>query len=85
MGDAVRPALLKEHAMPTSSSPLPRLLTLREVADALRLKPNTIAARESRGIPLLPKVKIGGATRYRESDVHALILSRVAGTAGARP
>ena len=55
---------------------VPKLLTLAEVADALRLKPNSIAARESRGHPLLPKVKIGGVVRYRESDVRALILAR---------
>ena len=60
--------------------PLPKLLTLAEVADALRLKPNTISARESRGRPLLPKLKVGGANRYRESDVRALILARGEGS-----
>ena len=51
----------------------PQLLTRVEVGELLKLRPNSIAARESRGRPLLPKIKIGGATRYRLTDVQDLI------------
>lgn len=52
-----------------------RLLTRAEVAERLRLRPQSLAKRECCGNPLLPVCKIGGRARYRTSDLEALILS----------
>jgi len=49
------------------------LLTRRQAAQALCLQEQTLAARESRGHPLLPKLKVGGRALYRQEDIEALI------------
>lgn len=49
------------------------LISRVEAARLLGLKAQTLAAKECRGQPLLPLIKIGGACRYRVSDVEALI------------
>jgi hypothetical protein len=49
------------------------LLTRRQAARALCLQEQTLAARESRGHPLLPKLKVGGRALYRQADIEALI------------
>ena len=51
----------------------PALLTRRQAARALCLREQTLAARECRGRPLLPKLKIGGRVCYRLTDVISLI------------
>ena len=51
------------------------LITRAEAARRLGLQPQTLAARECRGKPLLPLVKIGRAARYRAHDVENLIKS----------
>ena len=50
-----------------------RLLTRAEVAERLRLRPQSLAKRECLGQPLLPVHKIGGAVRYKLSDLENLI------------
>jgi hypothetical protein len=62
----------------------PELLTRAEVAAALRMKPQSIAAAETRGRPLLPKVRATGRALYRASDLAALIDRSVVGKVKAK-
>lgn len=50
-----------------------KLLTRREVAELLRIKPQTLAAWGMR-IQHLPFVRVGKAIRYRLSDVEAFVM-----------
>jgi excisionase family DNA binding protein len=51
-----------------------KLLTRREVADALAVKEQTISKWAMTG-KHLPVVRIGRTVRYRAADVQALMLS----------
>lgn len=55
------------------------LLTTGEAADALRLKPNTLAAWRCSQPQRLPFVKLGHRVRYRQRDVAQLIDAGKAG------
>lgn len=51
----------------------PDLMTEREVADLLGVRPHTLAVwRSSRKVPLL-YVKVGKAVRYRRVDVESFL------------
>ena len=50
------------------------LLSRREAADFLRLRPQTLAVWAMRGRVDLPVVKIGGKVLYKLSDLEALVL-----------
>lgn len=50
------------------------LMTREEVAEALRVKPNTVATWHSLGRgPQLPVVRLHGKALYRRADVERLI------------
>jgi len=56
------------------------LLTRAQVASLLGVQVQSIAAREARGKPLLPKIKISGvAVRYRRSDFDKMLAERTVG------
>jgi len=56
------------------------LLTRAQVAALLGVQVQSIAAREARGKPLLPKIKISGiAVRYRMSDFQKMLAERTVG------
>lgn len=54
----------------------PRVLTVTEVADVLRVTPKTVYALIKRGE--LPSFRIGRAVRCREDDVERFISDRSA-------
>ncbi len=54
-----------------------KLLTRREAADMLALKPQTLSRWAMTG-KHLPVVRIGRTVRYRASDVEALMVSGAA-------
>jgi len=61
----------------TPSRPDP-LLSRQQVADFLGIRCQSIAAAESRGRPLLPKIQLSRTlVRYRQSDLDALIEARI--------
>ena len=65
--------------MPTLSHTDP-LLSRQQVADILGIRCQSIAAAESRGRPLLPKICLSRSlVRYRQSDLDALIEARTCG------
>lgn len=61
------PKPIKFHKL----SKLPLLVTLGEVADALRLEEETVRRHFTSG--KFPGIKIGGTWRMREEDLRALI------------
>jgi excisionase family DNA binding protein len=62
----------KSPAAPLPLGPLPRLLTVAEVAAALAVSRNTVYNLVKRGA--LPRpLKFGCATRFREDEVLAAI------------
>lgn len=52
---------------------MPELLTTREVAELLRLKPGTLNSWRWSKRNNLPAIKIGGRCRYRREDVERFI------------
>jgi len=64
---------------------IPSLLTRRQAAQALGMREQTLAARESRGCPLLPKLKVGGRVLYRQADIEALIKRSVVSVPACAP
>ncbi|GAA1242460.1 helix-turn-helix transcriptional regulator [Oryzihumus leptocrescens] len=57
---------------PTTSTPVPRLLTATEVADILRLSISTVRALTIRGD--IPCRRLAGRSiRYTDADLHAYI------------
>ena len=53
-----------------SPSPAAILLREREVAQLLGVSRSTVARMADRGV--LERIKLGGTTRYRRSDIEAL-------------
>lgn len=58
-----------------------KLLTRREAADFLGVRPQTLATWHVTGRYRLPVVKVGRAARYRVSDLEAWLDSRTVGAA----
>jgi len=56
-----------------------RLLSERETAHRLGMRPNTLAHWRISGLQPLPYVKIGRSIRYRIADVEAFIEARRTG------
>lgn len=50
----------------------PALLTEREAAELLKLKPCTLARWRWAGSPV-PFIRVGGAIRYSAKDIHSYI------------
>lgn len=64
--------------MTTVNKELEPLMTDEEVLGVLKIPPPTLAAWRCNGrVKGLPFVKIGGAIRYRSSDVQAFIQANV--------
>ena len=59
--------------MTADTTPKTPLLSRREAADFLRLRPQTLAVWAMHGRINLPIVKIGGRVLYRRSDLEALV------------
>lgn len=55
----------------------PELLTESEAAALLTLKPQTLANWRSTKRQALPYVQLGGAIRYRKSDIRQFIEERI--------
>jgi len=49
------------------------LLTTEELAENLRVHPETLNAGRRSGAIKIPFVKIGGSVRYRVEDVHRFL------------
>ena len=62
--------------MTTENDPM---LTRKEAARFLGLQPSTLDAWASRGTVKLPFAKLGGAVRYRQSDLEKFIKSNRVG------
>ena len=58
---------------------IPKLLCEKEAAEALRVKPQTLAAWRCRGTVTLPFVKVGRLVMYREEDVIRFIEENLQG------
>ena len=56
------------------------LLTVREVAETLRVARSTVSRWSKPGGPLSP-IRVGGVLRYRRSDVDALLVPEMDGAA----
>jgi len=65
--------VLLGHAARQGESALDALMTIEDVAAALRLSPRTLRARRYREQIGLRGVRIGRALRFREADVAAVI------------
>jgi len=50
-----------------------KLITPKELAEILNVKPGTIYSWLSRGVNMPPSVRIGGSTRWREKTVQGWI------------
>ncbi len=59
---------------------LPKLLSTREAAEALGVKPQTLEVWRCTGRYALPFVKTGRLVRYRETDIEAFIERRTRGS-----
>jgi len=57
-----------------------KLLTRREAAEYLGLKPQTLAAWHTNRRYSLPMVKVGRSVRYRVSDLDRWLANRTQGT-----
>jgi len=60
---------------------LPKLLSRREAAEYLGVKPQTLAAWHVTGRYNLPVVKVGRSVRYRLADLEAWLAARTVGAA----
>jgi excisionase family DNA binding protein len=65
--------------MATSTFDRPRLLTRREVAEYLGLKPQTLAAWAVTGRYGLPMIRVGRSVRYRLADLEKWLSARTVG------
>lgn len=61
-----------------------KLLTRREAAEYLGVRPETLAVWYCTGRYRLPVVKVGRAVRYRLGDLEAWLASRTVVPAGGR-
>ena len=68
----------KENAMPEIEAD--RLMTRREAAALLGIRPTTLACWASSGRWNLPYFRVGGAARYRRADLETWLTSRAAPT-----
>ena len=50
-----------------------RLLTPKQLAELLNVKPGTVYSWLSRGVDIPPSVRIGGSTRWQEKTVRGWI------------
>lgn len=50
-----------------------RLLTVREVAESLRVSPGWVYDHANGRRPALPAVRLGGSLRFREATIEAFI------------
>ena len=66
--------------MDSDKAPAIDLLTEQEAADTLTLKVPTLQEWRSSGRVRLPFVKLGGAVRYRRSDIEDFIARSVRNT-----
>ena len=57
-----------------------KLLTCREAAEYLGVKPQTLAVWHIRGRYKLPLVKVGRSVRYRATDLEKWLTTRTIGT-----
>jgi excisionase family DNA binding protein len=76
-GAAEREALLEGKHM--SETQRATLLTRKEAADYLGLKPQTLAVWHCTGRYGLPVVKVGRSCRYRLADLEAWLAARTVG------
>lgn len=60
----------------SNTTEMPKLLTEQETAEALSIKPQTLALWRTTKRYDLAYVKIGRAVRYRAADVQAWMASR---------
>ena len=60
-----------------------KLLSRKEAAEYLGVKPQTLAAWHVTGRYGLPVVKVGRAARYRPEDLERWIAARTVGTTAA--
>ena len=58
---------------------MPKLLTRKEAAQLLGVRPETLAVWHCLGRYKLPLVKVGRSCRYRLSDLEAWITARTVG------
>jgi excisionase family DNA binding protein len=58
---------------------LPKLLTRKEAAEALGVRPETLAVWHCTGRYKLPVVKVGRAVRYRPADLERWLAARTVG------
>lgn len=61
-----------------------KLLTRKQAAEYLGLKPDTLAGWHSKGMYSLPLVKVGNAVRYRLSDLEEWLSRRTICSADGR-
>jgi excisionase family DNA binding protein len=61
----------------------PRLLTTREVAEVLGVHRRTVLRHAAAGI--LPRVRVGGVTRYRADDLERILSTQKTRTGGPGP
>ena len=59
-----------------------KLLTRREAAEYLGVKPQTLAAWHVTGKYKLPLVKVGRSVRYRLADLEKWLAARTVGAVG---
>jgi excisionase family DNA binding protein len=60
---------------------LPKLLTRKEAAEVLGVRPETLAVWHCTGRYKLPVVKVGRSCRYRLADLEAWLAARTVGAA----
>ncbi|HBO46124.1 MAG TPA: DNA-binding protein [Planctomycetaceae bacterium] len=58
------------------------MLTTKEAAEYLGLKPSTLASWRCTGRHSVPYVKVGGNTRYRKVDLEKFLQQRTMGHTG---
>jgi excisionase family DNA binding protein len=58
---------------------LPKLLTRKEAAEVLGVRPETLAVWHCTGRYKLPVVKVGRSCRYRLADLEAWLAARTVG------
>jgi excisionase family DNA binding protein len=60
---------------------LPKLLTRKEAAEVLGVRPETLAVWHCTGRYTLPVVKVGRSCRYRLADLESWLAARTVGDA----
>jgi excisionase family DNA binding protein len=64
---------------------LPKLLTRKEAAEVLGVRPETLAVWHCTGRYKLPVVKVGRSCRYRLTDLESWLSARTVGAAADEP